>query len=43
MVSAVVAYPSKNTVLTRDDTVLNTLTGARKGLEILVSQYTEDD
>jgi len=41
--SAVVAYPSKNTVLTRDDTVLNTLTGARKGLEILVSQYTEDD
>jgi len=41
--SAVVAYPSKNTVLTRDDTVLNTLTGARKGLEIIVSQYTEDD
>lgn len=41
--SAVVALPSKNTVLTKDDTVFNSLTGARKGLEIVVSQYTEDD
>jgi len=36
--SAVVALPSKNTVLTLDDTQLNTTTGARKGLDIVISQ-----
>lgn len=41
--SAVVARPSKNTVLSLDDTVLNSTTGARKGLEITVSQYVEAD
>jgi hypothetical protein len=41
--SAVEAKPSKNTVLRVDDTVLNPVTGARKGLDILVSQYVEDE
>ena len=41
--SAVVATPSKNTVLTLDDTAFNSTTGARKGLEISITQYVEND
>lgn len=41
--SAVVALPSKNTILTLDDTAKNATTGAREGLEVIVSQEVLDD
>jgi len=41
--NAVVATPSKNTVLSLDDTAFNSTTGARKGLEIITTQYVEND
>lgn len=37
-VAAVVALPSKNTVLSLDDSQANAVTGARKGLDIVVTQ-----
>lgn len=40
--SAVVALPSRNIILTQDDTTLNTVTGARVGIEINVSRYVEE-
>lgn len=41
--AAVVALPSRNTVLSLDDTAQNTTTGARRGLEVLVKQYVADE
>ena len=40
--SAVAALPSRNIILTQDDTALNTTTGARVGLEVNVSRYVEE-
>lgn len=39
--AAVVAKPAKNTILTLDDSVVNSVTGSRKGLEIVVSTEVE--
>ena len=40
---AVRALPSKNTVLTIDDTTENSISGSRKGLDVAVSLYVEDE
>jgi len=40
---AVEAVPSRNSVLVLDDTASNSVVGSRKGLEINVTQYVEDD
>lgn len=40
--SAVVALPSKNTVLRLDDTALNATTNARRGLDIVLTQQVLD-
>jgi hypothetical protein len=39
--AAVIPTPAKNTVLSLDDTVLNPVTGARRGLEIIMIPKTE--
>ena len=36
--AAVVALPSKNTVLSLDDSQINATTGARKGLDVVITQ-----
>jgi hypothetical protein len=39
--AAVVAKPAKNTILTLDDSVINTTTGSRKGVEIVATTEVE--